>query len=204
MHAEGGLAFGQGTDRTENPVNMRIIGGTLKGRRLKPPKRHWPTRPTTEVAREALFNILTNYWDFESMRVLDLFGGMGGHTFEFVSRGCRDVTYVERFRPAVTFVQQTASAWGVEAHIRAVCADVFHFVPACNDAFDYVFADPPYDLPTLETLPDLIFEHDLLRAGGWFVLEHNTNHAFHHHPRFVQARHYGKTVFSIFEMPNDP
>ncbi len=182
---------------------MRIIAGALKGRRLKPPKRHWPTRPTTEVAREALFNILTNYWDFESMRVLDLFGGLGGHTFEFVSRGCPDVTYVERFAPAAAFVRQTAAAWGVEKQIRVVRADVFRFVPACNELFDYVFADPPYDLPALETIPDLIFAHGLLRPGGWFVLEHNANHAFHHHEHFAQARHYGKTVFSIFEMPDE-
>ncbi len=178
---------------------MRIIGGTLKGRRLRPPARNWPVRPTTDLAREALFNILTNYWDFEEMKVLDLFGGMGGHSFEFVSRGCPDVTYVERLGPAVAFVQQTAEAWGVSDRMRIVRADVFRYVPGCRETFDYVFADPPYDLPQLETLPELVFGHGLLAPGGWFVLEHNTNHSFRYHPRFAEERRYGKTLFSIFK-----
>ncbi len=177
---------------------MRIIGGTLKGRRLRPPAKKWPTRPTTDRARESLFNILANHWDFAQMRVLDLFGGMGTHSLELISRGCPQVTYVDHYGPCVQFVSQTAAAWGVGDRIRVVRADAFAFIKACRIQFDYIFADPPYDLPTVELLPRLVFEHQLLLPGGWFVLEHTDNHQFDTHPHFEQVRRYGKTLFSFF------
>lgn len=181
---------------------MRIIGGQFKGRKFHPPASKWPTRPTTDFAREALFNILANNFHFEEIKVLDLFGGTGSHSYEFISRGCPDVTYVDQFGPCVRFVQQTAKALGMEDALRIVRSDVFRYLDACTEPFDYIFAGPPYPLPTLDTIPDLLFEKCLLKPGGWFVLEHNAHHHFAHHPRFREQRNYGGTHFSFFEEPS--
>jgi len=181
---------------------MRIISGKFKGRRFHPPARNWPTRPTTDYAREGLFNVLQNHFDFESLRVLDLFGGTGSHSYEFISRGCRDVTYVDRHGPCVAFVRQIARQLNIEEELTIVRMDVFRFIAQTTQTYDYIFAGPPYGLPALDTLPRLVFEHGLLRPGGWFVLEHNPNHDFQGHPHFREARHYGKTIFSIFEAPD--
>lgn len=178
---------------------MRIIGGRFKGRRFHPPAKNWPTRPTTDFAKEGLFNILMNHFDFEQLRVLDLFGGTGSHSYEFISRGCTDVTYVDKFPACVDFVKKTAVALGIQDQIRIIRADVFQFIRQCPDQFDYIFAGPPYALANLDELPDLIFEQGLLAPSGWLVLEHNPHHSFKHHPRFREERHYGKTIFSIFQ-----
>ncbi len=178
---------------------MRIIGGQFKGRRFYPPAKNWPTRPTTDYAKEGLFNILTNHLDFNTIAALDLFGGTGNHSYELISRGCTDVTYVDKFRGAVQFVRKTAKELDVEAYLDIVQADVFRYVASCNRQFDYIFAGPPYPLPQLDTIPDVLFEKGLLLSGGWLVLEHNPNHDFQAHPKFIQLRSYGKTLFSFFE-----
>ncbi len=180
---------------------MRIIGGKFKGRRFSPPADKWPTRPTTDFAKEGLFNILSNYWDFSEMRVLDLFGGTGNHSYEFISRGCPDVTYVDKFAAAVSFVRQLAKELEIEEQLTIVRGDVFKYISYCNEQYDYIFAGPPYGLPALDQIPGLIFENQLLLPGGWFVIEHNPHHNFKDHPRFFQERSYGKTLFSFFEMP---
>ncbi len=180
---------------------MRIISGTFKGRRFHPPAKGWPTRPTTDMAKEGLFNILANVIDFEETRVLDLFGGTGSHSYEFISRGCRDVTYVDQFPGCVAFVRKQAQVLDIEDKLKIVRADVFKFIAASREQYDYIFAGPPYGMPRLDELPDLIFEHDMLRPEGWFVLEHNPRHGFEDHPRFFQERNYGKTLFSFFERP---
>jgi len=177
---------------------MRIIGGTFKGRRFYPPADKWPTRPTTDFAREGLFNILNNRLDFEQVKMLDLFGGTGSHSFEFLSRGCEDVTYVDKFPACVAFVKKTASGLGISGRLRIVKADVFRFMQSSQDKFDYIFAGPPYALPLIDKIPGLVFQHDLLLPGGLFVLEHNPNHSFRDHPFFLEARNYGKTIFSFF------
>ncbi len=181
---------------------MRIISGKFKGRRFDPPADKWPTRPTTDIAKEGLFNILNNHFDFEDIKVLDLFGGTGSHAYEFISRGCEDVTYVDKHAPAVAFVRETAKKLGIEDNIRIVPTDVFMFIARAFEQYDYIFAGPPYPLPTLDTIPDKVFGKNLLRGDGWFVLEHNPNHQFENHPNFYLARHYGKTIFSIFK--NNP
>ena len=181
---------------------MRIISGKFKGRRFYPPADNWPTRPTTDFAKEGLFNILTNHFDFSELKVLDLFGGTGNHTYEFISRGCLSVTYVDKHAPAVRFVRETTAKLGVEDNIRIVQGDVFRYIAAAYETFDYIFAGPPYGMPALDSLPDRIFERKLLRGNGWFVLEHNPNHDFQQHPHFHDVRHYGKTLFSIFK--NEP
>lgn len=178
---------------------MRIIGGKFKGRRFDPPADNWPTRPTTDYAKEALFNILNNVLDYESTRVLDLFGGTGSHSYEFISRGCNDVTYVDKFPHAVRFVRQTAQKLGIEAQLRIFQMDVFRFVQNANGQWDYIFAGPPYALPTIDTIPDLILSKNLLTPDGLFVLEHNPHHDFMGHPNLVDVRKYGKTILSFFK-----
>ncbi len=178
---------------------MRIIGGRLKGRRFHPPADHWPTRPTTDYAKEGLFNILTNKLAFDEVKALDLFGGTGSHSYEFVSRGCSDVTYVDKFAEAVRFVRKTTAELKIEPEVRIVQMDVFKFIASTRDKYDYIFAGPPYGLPGLDSIPDRIFEHELLSPGGLFVLEHNPNHQFVEHPRLVDVRNYGKTIFSFFQ-----
>lgn len=182
---------------------MRIIGGEFKGRRFNPPAKNWPTRPTTDFSKEGLFNILTNYFDFSEMKVLDLFGGTGNHSYEFISRGCRDVTYVDKFPACVAFVKKTAATLGIEDYINIIKIDVFQFIKTSGSQYDYIFAGPPYGLPTLDSIPDRIFEQNLLKPEGWLVLEHNPNHDFKAHPNYWQERNYGKTIFSFFRTPED-
>lgn len=181
---------------------MRIIGGELKGRKFNPPAKNWPTRPTTDFAKEGLFNILTNHFDFAEIKVLDLFGGTGSHSYEFISRGCEDVTYVDRFGPCVDFVKTTARNLQIEHFIKIIKMDAFRFIGVCKEQFDYIFAGPPYELPTIDLLPDLVFKHQILKNHGWFVLEHNPNHSFKKHPNYFDERHYGKTIFSFFKYPD--
>ena len=177
---------------------MRIIGGKFKGRRFNPPADNWPTRPTTDVAKEALFNILNNYLDFEAVKMLDLFGGTGSHCYEFISRGCTDATYVDKFPGCVQFVRKLAQQLAIEPCLKIMPMDVFRFIGHANTQYDYIFAGPPYGLPTLDTIPDLIFEKKLLLPEGWFVLEHNPHHDFTSHPHLFDVRHYGQTFFSFF------
>jgi 16S rRNA (guanine(966)-N(2))-methyltransferase RsmD len=177
---------------------MRIIGGKFRGRRFDPPADNWPTRPTTDYAREALFNILNNQIDFEDIKVLDLFGGTGSHCYEFISRGCEDVTYVEKFPDAIRFVRKTAQTLGIEAQLKIMQMDAFKFIEHATAQYDYIFADPPYTLPTLDIIPNLIFDKNLLLPDGLFVLEHNAHNDFLEHPKLVDVRNYGKTIFSFF------
>jgi 16S rRNA (guanine(966)-N(2))-methyltransferase RsmD len=178
---------------------MRIISGKFKGRRFNPPADDWPTRPTTDFAKEGLFNILNNNIDFEETKVLDLFGGTGNHSYEFISRGCVDVTYVDKFTGCLNFVRKMAKELKVENEMRIMQMDVFRFIEFSKEKYDYIFAGPPYGMPALDSIPDKIFEHGLLAEEGWFVLEHNPNHNFEKHPNFFDVRTYGKTHFSFFE-----
>lgn len=177
---------------------MRIIGGEHKGRLLQPNMKGWPTRPTTDISKEALFNILMNQIDFESSKMLDLFGGTGNHSWEFLSRGCRDVTYVDKHRACIEFVKKTRSELGYDQELNIINQDVARFVKTVRAAYDYIFAGPPYPLKWLDEIPDLIFHNKLLSPGGLFVLEHNPDHNFEKHHRFDQQRKYGQTIFCFF------
>lgn len=185
---------------------MRVIGGALKGRRFDPPADNWPTRPTLDNAKEALFNIIDNTFDIEAMSVLDLFCGTGSHSYEFASRGCRDITSVDKFSPCIYFVKQQSKAFEIDDVITPVLGDAFKFIKHCNRKFSYIFAGPPYPLKeAMDKLPILVFQHKLLKPGGWFVLEHNHHHRYETNPYFIQCRNYsGHTYFSIFEMPEEP
>ena len=177
---------------------MRIISGKFGGRRFHPPAKNWPTRPTTDISKEGLFNILQNRIDFEATKMLDLFGGTGNHCYEFISRGCKDATYVDKFGGAVAFVKKIRAELKIEDALTIARSDVFKFMERASTQYDYIFAGPPYPLPTLDTIPDRLFEADLLASDGWFVLEHNPNHDFKEHPKYREERNYGSTIFSFF------
>ncbi len=175
---------------------MRIIGGQWKGRRIDPPSKNWPVRPTTDFAREALFNILDNRLEYEHIRALDLFGGTGIHALELVSRGCRDVTYVDRYRDSVRFMRGLVKEWSFP--IQVVQGDVFKFIRETPLNWDYIFADPPYDLPVLNDFPRTVLQSGILNSKGLFVLEHRSSFSFSVLPGFLEARPYGQSVFSFF------
>ena len=177
---------------------MRIIAGTLKGRRLNPPQ-NLPVRPTTDMAREGLFNILNNYVDYEECSVMDLFAGTGAMSVEFISRGAREVTAVDINNACTEYIKSEAQRLELR-NLRVVRADVFDLLKRANRKFDIVFADPPYAIEGLDKLPDLVFEHQLLTEDGIFILEHPREYSFEEHPRFWQHRNYGKVNFTFFAM----
>ena len=176
---------------------MRIIGGSRKGKIIQPPA-GYKARPTTDFAKEGLFNILDNEYEFQDLKVLDLFGGTGSIAFEFASRGAARVYCVEMARENASFIKTEASRLGLEA-VTMVRDNVFDFLPICREKFDIVFADPPYALDGLDGLPDLIFSLDILHPGCYFILEHGGEHSFTSHPHFVKERVYGRVHFSFFE-----
>ena len=176
---------------------MRIISGQWKGRRLNPPK-NITARPTTDFAKESLFNLLQNRIQIEGSNVLDLFAGTGSISLECASRGAQDVTAVELAHTQQNFIISASKQLGAK-NLTVVRGDVFKFVPSCGTKFDLIFADPPYQLDKLPTLPDLIFSHDLLAEGGLFVLEHGKSNSFAEHPHFLEERKYGNVHFSFFK-----
>lgn len=176
---------------------MRIITGILKGRRLNPTD-NLPVRPTTDMAREGLFNILNNILEYEEVRILDLFSGTGAVSFEFISRGAKEVTSIEINSKCTDFIKRSAQQFGVN-NLRVVRADVFDLLKRAYQKFDVIFADPPYQLDELPSLPNLVFEKQILADNGIFILEHSKEHMFEEHPYFWQHRKYGKVNFTFFK-----
>jgi len=176
---------------------MRIIGGKLKGLRLTPPP-NLPVRPTTDMAKEALFNILNNLYDFEDLKVLDLFSGTGSLSLEFASRGCREITSVDKNAGCYNFLKNTAKQHQLDA-IKANRADVFKFLEQETETFDLIFADPPFDIPQIPLIPELVFKKNLLNPGGILIVEHPTMKRLDNHPNFKEQRKYGYSSFSFFE-----
>ena len=175
---------------------MRIIGGTWKGRRLQIPSKSWPVRPTTDFAREALFNILDNRLDYEQISALDLFGGTGIHSIELASRGCMDITYVDRYKDSIKFMNGFVKEWKLP--IKVVGSDVYKFISSSGQQWDYIFADPPYDMKSILEFPLVLLDAHILKQNGFFVLEHISNKTFTHVPGFMESRNYGQSVFSFF------
>jgi 16S rRNA (guanine966-N2)-methyltransferase len=176
---------------------MRIIGGELGGRRVNPPSKMPHTRPTTDIAKEGLFNILANNLDLPSLKTLDLFGGTGSISYELASRGVRDLMVIEKDPAMFAFIQKSAQELKLENY-KVIRMDVFRFIDQCTEKFDFIFAGPPYALPTIDELPKQIAGKQLLREKGWFVLEHTPRNNYEGYPLFVTQRNYGTTVFSIF------
>lgn len=176
---------------------MRIISGSLGGRRINPPSKMPYTRPTTDIAKEGLFNILQNNFSFEGMKTLDLFGGTGSISYELASRGATDLTIVEKDQQMHAFIKKTATTLGLDG-FRVVKMDVFRFIEQCEEQFDLIFAGPPYALQNIDDLPREIFAKGLLKPGGWFILEHTPRNDYKSFPNYKTERNYGTTIFSIF------
>ena len=175
---------------------MRIITGKYKGRHFDIP-RTFKARPTTDFAKENIFNVLMGYLDFDGATALDLFAGTGSITLELLSRGCSQVVSVEKDRDHHRFIQQCVEKLN-DLNVQCLRGDVFRFIERCHQQFDFIFADPPYALKELPTIPDLIFSHGLLAEGGVFVFEHGKDNDFSQHPHFVEHRSYGSVNFTIF------
>ena len=175
---------------------MRIITGKYKGRHFDIP-RSFKARPTTDFAKENIFNVLIQYVDFEGATALDLFSGTGSITLELLSRGCSSVISVELDRDHHRFICDCVKKIG-ENHCITLRADVFRFIKSCHQQFDFIFADPPYALKELPQIPDLIFEKQLLKPEGIFVFEHGKDYDFSEHPHFVEHRSYGSVNFTLF------
>ena len=175
---------------------MRIITGKYKGRHFEIP-RSFKARPTTDFAKENIFNVLIQYVDLKEATALDLFSGTGSITLELLSRGCSQVISVEMDRDHHRFICECLKKLDTQACIP-LRADVFRFMKSCHQPFDFIFADPPYALKEIPQIPDLIFEKGLLKESGLFILEHGKDHDFSQHPHFVEHRSYGSVNFSLF------
>lgn len=176
---------------------MRIISGELGGRRFNPPSKMPHTRPTTDIAKEGLFNILQNSLEFEELKTLDLFGGTGSISYELASRGVTDLTIVEKDPAMYAFIKKTAAEFRI-AGLKAVKMDVFKYISTCEEKFDFIFAGPPYALASINELPVQVFSKRLLNKGGWFVLEHTPRNDYREFPFYKTGRNYGTTIFSVF------
>lgn len=155
------------------------------------------TRPTTDIAKEGLFNVIQHKIDIEGIKTLDLFGGTGSITYELASRGAEELTIVEKDNAMFAFIKKTAETLGIE-NLKMVKMDVFRYIEQCRDSYDFIFAGPPYALTAIDDLPRLIVEKNLLRPGGWFVLEHTPRNDYKNFALYRMEKNYGTTIFSIF------
>jgi 16S rRNA (guanine(966)-N(2))-methyltransferase RsmD len=175
---------------------LRIIGGKYKGRKINPPG-NLKARPTTDFAKESLFNILNNRLDFEGLNVLDLFAGTGSIGLEFASRGAQSVTLVEHEYSNVEFIRKMAEKIGIE-NIHVLRSDFFRFIERGKSRYDVIFADPPYDHPRFAEIADFVMASGLLANDGWFIMEHSGRYSYERAPGFVEERNYGSVHFSFF------
>jgi len=178
---------------------MRIVSGKFKGRRLRAPN-HLPVRPTTDMAKEALFNILNNYYHWDQLSVLDLFAGIGSISFEFASRGCTDITSVDAHGGCIKFLEQSSRE--LDAGLQTVKSDVFSFLERNAKPFDLIFADPPYDMVNERFLQliHLVFDRGLLKENGMLIIEHGKLTDLSDSGYFQSSRKYGGNLFSFFQV----
>jgi 16S rRNA (guanine966-N2)-methyltransferase len=178
---------------------MRIISGKHKGRRISPPK-GLPVRPTTDMSKEALFNVLNNHFSFDNLKILDLFAGTGNISFEFASRGCTPITSVDADFGCIKFIKQIATEF--DFNIAATKSDVFAFLDKNKTSYDIIFADPPYglDQKTFEKIVLTVFEKELLNEEGMMIIEHSKYTKLDHLINFSFQKSYGGSFFSFFEL----
>lgn len=176
---------------------MRIAGGEFKGRIFVPDKK-FKARPTTDLAKEGLFNILSNRYFFEDKNALDLFSGTGSIGYEFLSRGCHEVYMVEKNPNHCTFIHSVTEKLQI-SNAKIIRGDALKFILSCKQKFNFIFADPPFDSDKINDIPDLIFNSGILKPDGLFILEHPGNFNFSKHHAFSETRNYGKVNFSFFE-----
>ncbi|WP_452221953.1 16S rRNA (guanine(966)-N(2))-methyltransferase RsmD [Lacinutrix salivirga] len=179
---------------------MRIISGQYKGRKITAPKK-LPIRPTTDMAKEALFNILNNLYYLDDISVLDLFAGSGNISYEFASRGTEHILCVDANFGCIKFIQTTAEAF--DMNINTIKSDVFKFLEKSTQKHDIIFADPPYDFPVeeFEKIPTLVFQNNLLEDDGVLIVEHSKHTSISHLPHYAYSKSYGGNMFSFFELP---
>ena len=175
---------------------MRIVGGEYRGRMFNPGK-NFKARPTTDFAKEGLFNVLANVIDFEDAKILDLFSGTGSISYEFLSRGCKDLTLIELDFQHIQFIKSVMRELNAVAKVYR--ADVFKFLESEKTKYDLIFADPPYDLPRFAEVPEIILRRNLIKSGGIMVIEHPKNFDFSNLSHFSEVRKYGSVHFSIFK-----
>jgi len=175
---------------------MRIIRGTHRGRKITAPA-SLPVRPTTDLAKESLFNILDNHVYFEDIRVLDLYAGTGSISYEFASRGTQKIISVDIHPGCVRFISETATQLGFD-RMKAIRSSAIGFLNHCSEKFDLIFADPPYELEGIEEVINIVFDRQLLHDGGWLIIEHAKGKDFSTFPNFFQHRNYGKVNFTFF------
>ena len=183
-----------------NLLNLKMCASSAEhtGVRKIAVSREFDSRPLqTDFAREALFNIMANHFDFENIRVLDLFSGTGSISFEFASRGCCEIDLVDINSRSIQFINKVANDLGIKG-IHSVRMEVSRFLSICRKQYHLIFADPPYDMKSLQEIPEKVLEHHLLLPGGWFVLEHGKSRNFKSHPQFFDERNYGSVHFSFF------
>lgn len=176
---------------------MRIISGSLGGRKIHPPAKMPYTRPTTDIAKEGLFNILQTRIDFEGAKTLDLFGGTGSISYELASRGAMHLTIVEKDAAMYQFIKKNITDLKIE-NANVIRMDVFSFLSSSNEQYDFIFAGPPYALNTIDELPEIIIGKNLVAEDGYFVLEHTPRNNYEKYKGFSFKRNYGTTVFSFF------
>ncbi len=177
---------------------MRIIGGLQKGKQLFAP-RNLPVRPTTDFAKEGLFNVLNNRLDYDELVVLDLFSGTGNITFEFASRQAKSVNSVDKHSPCINFIRETAKQLNFK-NVFTERADAFKYLEKCRSTFDLIFADPPYELPNVSIVYDLIFAGNLLNPQGILIIEHGPRTSFADKPHYLETKKYGNVNFSFFQI----
>tara|TARA_R110002020_G_scaffold177169_3_gene369950 strand:+ start:992 stop:1528 length:537 start_codon:yes stop_codon:yes gene_type:complete len=178
---------------------MRIISGKYKGRRLTAPKK-LPVRPTTDMAKESLFNILRNHFQLSQIKVLDLFAGTGNISYEFASRGSESITSVDAHAACIQYISKTAEEF--EMPITPIKSDVFKFLDRDSGAYDIIFADPPYDMDIedFKNIANKVFDNNLLSNNGKLVIEHSKHTSLEDHPNFNEVRKYGGSAFSFFSI----
>jgi len=181
---------------------MRVVGGEFKGRRFGPKMDKWPTRPTTDYTKESIFNVLNNRFYFEGKNVLDLFGGTGSISLEFISRGVDNVTVVEDYTPCVKYIASLMKEFECEDQVQVVSMDVIKFLENTKQRFDFIFVDPPYSFSRMVDIPGLILDNKILSDRGILILEHSNLHNFSDHPLLTRSKKYGQTIASFFEFPD--
>ena len=177
---------------------MRIISGEKKGRRVPLPV-NLDVRPTTDFAKEALFSIINNNFDFDGLKVLDLFAGTGFISYEFASRGANSVITVDNNSHCYQYIKSVIAKLELDLQVNPVCTDAFRFLNSCRSKFNIIFADPPYFMENTNKIPELVFDKSLLEENGWLIIEHSANYKFLEHPHFIDTRKYGSVNFIFFQ-----
>ncbi|OFX80252.1 MAG: hypothetical protein A2X12_04155 [Bacteroidetes bacterium GWE2_29_8] len=177
---------------------MRIVTGFLGGRSFSP-SNDFPARPTKDLAKESVFNIINNYFEFKDISTLDLFGGTGNITYEFISRGVNFATVVENEVKCVKFIKETSVKFKITDNIMIIKNDVYKYLENCNSKYDIIFADPPYDSDSINLIPQLVFKNNILKDSGWLIVEHPKEVSFQMKENIFDQRKYGKSFFSFFK-----